>query len=177
MQDIVYKLVPNLQESKFAASHGKFSWLVFMCGRIEWCCIDNILRFFADEMKRERDFHRKRGLPLPEHLTRELTAQLQVDEEQENCLLYHLTEVVSFYKTNHWATIYLCLWTCFHINICLWTNVSAETSNENGLNEEDSENNNRSDDPTAYHRSEEQVNLYLESESSSINNLKRQFLR
>lgn len=49
LQDVVYKLVPNLQESKFAA------YLTTLANR--W--------FILGEEKRQREFYQSRGLPYP----------------------------------------------------------------------------------------------------------------
>ena len=65
--------------------------------------------------------------------------------------------------------------TCYSGYFFMPLYIVAEPCKENGLSEEDGENNNRSDDPSAYHRADEQVNLYLES--TSLKNMKRQYLR
>lgn len=54
MQDIVYKLVPNLQEGK---------WLVvFSTSEV------SITKYFADETNREREFYKERNLPNPKDI-------------------------------------------------------------------------------------------------------------
>lgn len=61
MQDIVYKLVPNLQMGMYAFDPSSLSMMVI--------CVLTFLFVIAfrqlDEMKRERDFYKSRNLPNP----------------------------------------------------------------------------------------------------------------
>lgn len=59
MQDIVYKLVPNLQESMSTSYSTLFCCFVFKTN-CDLC--------ITDEMKRERDFYKNRNLPNPKDL-------------------------------------------------------------------------------------------------------------
>lgn len=60
MQDIVYKLVPNLQESK-KSSYNRF-WYVKLVST------NTILINLPDELKRETEFYRSRGLSCPKDI-------------------------------------------------------------------------------------------------------------
>lgn len=53
MQDIVYKLVPNLQESK------PIDFLMYSC---------LTMYLLIDEIKRERDFYKSRNMPCPKDI-------------------------------------------------------------------------------------------------------------
>lgn len=77
MQDIVYKLVPDLQESKtfisvFDLSLYKRNFSFQLINR-------NV--FISDEIKREREFYRARGLPCPKDI---LPNAGEVEEEKAN---------------------------------------------------------------------------------------------
>lgn len=76
MQDIVYKLVPDLQESRCHFMFWTFPYIKkYFC-----ICINRIL-CISDEIKREREFYRARGLPCPKDI---LPNAGEVEEEKAN---------------------------------------------------------------------------------------------
>lgn len=78
MQDIVYKLVPDLQESMNFILNSDFS----LCKKYFLFFLDvNKLFFILDEIKREREFYRARGLPCPKDI---LPNAGEVEEEKAN---------------------------------------------------------------------------------------------
>lgn len=63
MQDIVYKLVPKLQEGECNSRISYiFNWL-YTIYTICYCFA------FADESRRERDFYKSRNMPCPKDIT------------------------------------------------------------------------------------------------------------
>lgn len=81
MQDIVYKLVPDLQESKSFISVSIFSVFFYSNGISFFQLFDGKLFSISDEIKREREFYRARGLPCPKDI---LPNAGEIEEERAN---------------------------------------------------------------------------------------------
>lgn len=76
MQDIVYKLVPDLQKSK---NFYFYFWPLFIQKVFGYWT--ELFFFLSDEIKREREFYRARGLPYPKDT---LPNAGEVEEEKAN---------------------------------------------------------------------------------------------
>lgn len=78
MQDIVYKLVPDLQESmNFIKSYDVYLFFI----QVGFYLDINIIFVMPDETKREREFYRTRGLPCPKDI---LPNAVEVEEDKAN---------------------------------------------------------------------------------------------
>lgn len=78
MQDIVYKLVPDLQESTILILNFDLS----LCKKhISFQILIEYFFFISDEIKREREFYRARGLACPKDI---LPNAGEVEEERAN---------------------------------------------------------------------------------------------